>query len=464
MEQTATQTQQTHGGKYIFMRIAAGFMAVLMAGMTYLSIIAQVKLTESSYRATSLEDIAQYVIDNHEYLTKDTGGRMIDALRNLLGGEPDTYEEYILAASIAIADEDYTTAVDYLQRCIDDTTDDTLRSELYLKEACLYALLGNNASAEICFNETIRLTPLNDEAYLLRAQVRMQAGQYGSALDDLMYYRQRRGDSVSLSAVLAPLYENMQRYDEAVEQYTYLLETGGSDYTRQQLLSSRAGCYLMNGQYDEAIADCEAGMKEEGDGTVHLQAMAGVALLSVGRFQEAVDAFHEAIAGGYEDPVLLYTQSIPCSYTLGDSETVIADGEKALALGCSDASVMGLLAAAYFDAERYADAKTAFDKYLSQDDSLENAYFYRGVCSMVAEDFTAAYSDFSSSIARGESVQSSYYNRGLCGLQTQRLDGAVADLKKASQMGDDTAVAGDANAMLKEIEAAVKQAQQTPEQ
>lgn len=461
---------QSHTAKKPWLRVAAIAVAAILLIAMFLNEAVRIHFAAVDFRGTILEQAAAITKENSAYLNEGKLSRIWDLLCNAIG-QPKTYEEYDTFASMAIARDDYEAAATYLQGCIDtysDTSDGEL-SLLYLRKGCIYALLEQYEPAIGCFDEVEKLAPQTADNYLLRAQMYTQLGQLDPVMADIEKYTALAGKQPNIQAAIAPLYEAQGKYAEAKEAYTAAIENTG--IYSVDLLFGRARCAMILGDAETARQDLLRYLQEGGsDSQGGANAMLGICQMSAGAYQEALDQFGRALAGGYPYPFLLHTQMVLCGYVLGDYQAVVDHGREAIKMLTSQTAGVDLFPkdsvlmnadSQLSEAElhqwvglgemalgNYTPALEEFQKAQQQNPDLSDLDYYSGVCNTALKQYQAAIRNFSASIQKEQMVSLSYYNRGVCRMQVEAYQDALNDLLAVIQRNDDPSAVEAANALL----------------
>lgn len=456
-------------GKRLWRRILAAVMALVLIAAMFLGYAAQIRFGQLQYVGTVLEHAASVTADNTEYLSEGTLKRAWNILRYAVG-KPRTYEEYDMYTSLAIARTEYTEAIPYMQGCIDLYTGGSAREKgvLYLRLGSLYALSDDVQNALAAFDKAIATEPNLADAYLLRAQMNALAGESETVAADIRQYEILTGENPAMAASLGNLYEGAGDYENAVRSYTLAIDhTDGSDPI---LLASRGRCYVLLQKMAPAMQDLNAFFTNGGtDPTGEYNLMLGLCRMEAEKYGEAINAFHNALNAGYPQKALIYSQCVLCAYIVGDYDTVISDGTKALeAIKAPQAQPDILLAGvedglmteeelyhwiglARMAGEDFREAKETFRKIGDLSKSPAGILYYLGLCCASLGENEEAADYYTQSIEKQQMVSLCLYNRGVAYLQLEKLEEGLTDLITVLQRNDDADATAAAAALLQEL-------------
>jgi len=452
----------------LFRRIFAAFMALLLIASMALGYAAQIRFAQMNYVGTVLEHVAAVTADNTDYLNEDSLQRAWKILKYAVG-KPKTYEEYEMYSSLAIARTDYAGAIPYMQGCIDlyPGQKDRGLAVLEMRLGSLYALCDDLDNAIASFDRAIELEPQLADAYLLRAQMLSLAGRQEAVVADIRSYDALAGDNPAIRAAIGGLYESAGDYESAVKCYSLGLEQSGG--TDPDLLAARGRCRVLIQEMDTARQDFMDFFANGGqDPTGEYNLMLGLCQMEAGEYEKALNSFHNAVNAGYAQQALVYSQCVLCAYVLGDYETVITDGEKALeALNKpqqqepdTTAAAEGLMSKeeihhwmglARMAGEDFQGARAEFLMIGDTAKAPEGVLYYLGLCSASLGENEAAIAYYNQSIAMEQMVSLCLYNRGVAYLQMEKLEEGLTDLITVLQRNDDADAATAAAMLLQEL-------------
>ena len=447
-----TMEQQKESKNMFWTRITAGLLALVFVLSMALTFRAQIRFSGLNYVGQVSEYAARVTEGSTGYLSRNTLDRAWAILRTTVR-RPRTYEDFDLYASIAIAREDYETAIPYLRGCIDtyDGDDAGERAILWLRLASLYVLAEDHPAAMDALDRALEENGDLAPAWFLRAQLDLSRGETDAAVADLEVYRRLdTSDPVILSS-LGALYEATGDYAAAEECYTAGI-TDERTYT-VGLLADRARCRLQLGDRDGAENDLETYFSRDGDDPAgEAAALLGACRMEKQDYRGALAMFHRAVDDGYATPDVLYRQSVLCAYLCGEYARAAADGEKAIRgaeeRGEETGELYFWVGLARMVMEQYEEASRRFTRAMEEDEDLPDLRYYLGVCALALEQPEEAAAYFTLSLEREESVTASLYDRGICYLQLERFEEAKADLLLVKERGDDAELTAQAEELL----------------
>ena len=386
----------------------------------------------------SIRLAAQQLLRDDSYAQSSRIKRMGAFARNLLRGKR-TFEDYQLAAQIAIAQARYDEAAVFLEKAIglfEGSVAD--EAKLYLQMGYLFVLLGEYEKSLKWLDLGISVTPY-PEAILTRAQVRLNLGDMDGALEDVNVYRKRVGDSDDNLLEMVNIYEAAHDYETAAELWTRILKKN----EKIEYLIDRAYCYVELGRMEEAESDARRylGLSEKNHSTVN--AMLGIGFLRTGNYGKANDYFVEALNRSDSEPVSLYYYIVMCAYLTGNHERVVEYGEKLIqkvqqgqetgmaqykvedATGKLEVQMVPMdfsklcqmTGSAYIALGKYARAAEVLTFGIEQNGDFQLNYL-RGVCRMAEEKYKEAIEDYSVALRANVEVESVLYSRGVCYMET----------------------------------------------
>lgn len=450
-------------------RILAIFLAALFFLGIYATLRTNIRFSKRQYVETVAKEAAQITEDNTAYLSESRLERAWKILRTTVK-QPETYEDYDLYTSIAIAREDFENAAVYLNGCIETCTGtDAELAVLHMRRGSLYILMNDEEQALAELDTALELEPRLAPALYLRGQIYAGRGEEESALEDLRRYGSFDTADPAVLVEMAPLFEESGDMETARAYYTAGIEAGVSD--DPSLYVSRARCEVALENVTAAKKDLETYFTQtEKDPNGEIAAMLAGCLMNTGEYAEAVQRYHQAIESGFADPAQLYEQSLYCNYTIEAYADAADDGAKAIEAaeaGADEekrADLYFWTGMSYLAQSMYEEAAQYLEEAAQIDPDLENVQYYAGVSAMAREDYEAAVAPLTRSIEKGESRSASLYNRAVCYIQLEQYEKAEADLKEAAEEKEDSELAQDAAELLEELQEAMRQAKRNGEE
>ena len=436
-------------------RIMAAFLALVFVMSMILTMRAQIRFSGLNYAGQVAEYAAHLTEDNTSYLSKSTLDRAWIILRSTIR-HPRTYQDYDMYASIAIAREDYESAIPNMRGCIEtyDGGDTEALAMLYLRLASLYVLQEDYRNGIEALDRATDLDRDLAAAWFLRAQLDLTLGDAQAAIEDLSVYRTLEGSDPIILSSLGDLYETIEDYSAAIECYTAGLADERSYSV--DLFANRARCLALTGRLDEAGTDLETYFERGGsDPEGEAAALLAVCRMNSEDYAGAYEMFHRALRDGYASPESIYSQSVLCAYLSGDYAAAVKDGERAIELAEAKGENSGeyhfWVGLANLVSGSYAEATAHFDDAAERRDDIQDLSYYRGVSALALGENETAVDFFTDAVENGESVTQSLYNRAVAYLTLERPEEACQDLKEVLERGDEPELSQKAEELLAEL-------------
>lgn len=272
----------------------AFFLAVILIINAVLVSAAQVRIQKSSG-----EDpfglANNYLIDNTEYISKDTFDRMNDVIQMYM--MPSTWQEYEEQAGIFIAQEKYDKALESISKSIDlgDGISNILKAGLWLQKGCLHTLLEEYDEAIHSLETCVECNPEKAEAYLILAQIYAEKGNADKTLSYMESYLELEPGNAEAEEMIAQNYMANEDYENAKKWYKAVQESSGSaqsyyyyglcsiqtnDYKNAEVSLTKAIeiddfigdayyyrgiCKLTEGEYESALTDLKIAVERTKD-------------------------------------------------------------------------------------------------------------------------------------------------------------------------------------------------------
>ena len=462
----------------LFTRIVAVTLVIaIVSGLLYQS--TEISLSTAGISNKSARLAAMQLLKNDPYANASRLERMSIFARNLLLGER-TYEDYDAAVQIAVAQAHYDEAVALNEKALAAYEGDDLgAAALTLRMGYLYAMLEQYQKALEWLDLGIAVLPLA-EAVLTRAQVKLNLNDTEGALMDVNACLEAAGDRVELLPDLINVIEAAGQYERAADFWSRLISAGGgADY-----LLHRAYCYCQMGSMAEAEEDVKRYAEAGGTETGQANAMLGMGFMRAGSYSSAEGYYIRALESGYGQPESLYFYVTLCAYLSGNFERACEYGQRLISLTEGGSSVQsaeigvenatGMLevtfrpmdygtlcrmtGASFTRLGEYIRGAQVLTMALKQNPKDVYAAYLRGSCLLASGDYQNAAADFDACIAAGEQAENSRYSRGLCRIQSGDTPGAAEDFEWLALNSRDPELAADAAEMLREMDAAAREA------
>ena len=419
----------------LWVRIVALILAILLIGEIIFSRSVAVNFSSRKYADTDYEHAAEYIEQNDSYLTAGTLSRMRAAASML--GEPKTYEQFSLFASVAIADEDYAKAADYLLRAAEVYEgDDKGLAALYIKVGCLNALDGSWSTAASRFEKAIQLDDTDPSAWLMLCETNLNLGNYEKALSDLETYSTFTELSDEEFDALIQLQISLEKYDDALSSCQKAEETGR--IPPADIALYRAQISYMQGDYEKCMELARSSIADGGD-PARCNSLIALCCESTGDYKAALAACLELIDKGQAD-LTIYQQAAQDAYLTSDYENVIRVSEEALEkFGESDETLVfkKWLGLSYFETNDLANAEKNLTAMIDSGETMPELNYLRGVCEMGDGKYEEAVSDFTASLVSEDLYDEALYNRGLCYIKLGDTDAAAVDFQEVIDRDED---------------------------
>lgn len=423
-----SDNQKTKSRYNLFFRILAGFLAVLMIAQISLFNASSVTFFREKFAGTEYEAAADYIAQNDEYLNATRLQRMREYVRSI--GIPNTYEDYSVCASVAIADENYADAITYLSMAVDlfDGPADE-RGSLMVKLGCLYGMNGNWVRAKRELASAVKLNPSDTSGWLMLAESALRTGDYELALDAMQTYGEMVPLDVSQLSAVAAMQMSLGRGADAVETCTTALGMEGCN--EAEFLYSRAQGYLLMGDMEKAGEDIQA-LRELNSDEVDVRVLEAIDMDARGDYSGALEKY-TAILQNQPENLTIYEQAIQCAYLSEDYTSMVSLGTKALKLPMDEAASANLkkwVGVAQLELGEYETAHSLLSQYLQVDEGAGEIHYLRALCSMALMDFDSAVEDFTLAAQTEGLTDECLYNRALCYIETGKAEEAAADFEE----------------------------------
>lgn len=315
------------------LKIVAGILVIIMIGSVVLQSFVSVGFLDLNTEGDSVDALsANFLQENIEYFTMTDFERAQMYLSASLTSE-DTVEHHYALAAIALADEDYNTALSEIQSCImlSDTESEDYK-ELRIKEGCIMAMIGQYEEASRVFEQVIEIDGENADVLLLQAQIMIELGDAVGAMEALEGYLNLTGANVTYYAIMTQLCYEAGEYAKSVAYGEAAIEMDASVAEDAEVLRFIGYSLLLGaGDYEGAVTYLTQALELLPEDT-DLYNYRGICNLALGNIEEALYDFDQAITLGLTGSSQYYNRGV-CYLEMGEVELAKADMEAVVEIG-----------------------------------------------------------------------------------------------------------------------------------
>lgn len=245
-------------------------------------------------KSHEMDAATNYLVDNTDYVNEDELKRLQEKL--LAYQQATELEDYYRLAGTQIAEESYEEALVSIDKCIElyPGENETLYVDLMLKRACLLVLLIREDEALLALDEVLCYKPDHADAYLIKAQIYAERGELELLAEVLSSYMTYRPEECSIRMVYAQTLFELQRFEDAVDQYRAILEDPAATEGRSEIWYLLGLTYLQLSDYAQS-EDALKVAKQDNPGLDGLDYYIGICQMSREAYREAVESFTAAI-------------------------------------------------------------------------------------------------------------------------------------------------------------------------
>ena len=277
-----------------WVRIIALILAISMVFSIWANGAIQVRIQKSE---EEMDAATNYLVDNTDYINEGDLKRLQEKL--LAYQKATELEDYYRLAGTQIAEEAYEEALVSIDKCIElyPGGDEDLYVDLVLKRACLLVLLVREDEALTTLDEVLQYRPDHADAYLIKAQIYAERNDLEPLAEVLDSYLKYKPEEYSIRMVYAQTLFELQRFEEAIAEYQYLLEDESGNLGKGELWYLLGLTHLQLSHYNESEFALQQAkiLNAELDG---LDYYIGICQMSRDAYRDAITSFTRAIAAG----------------------------------------------------------------------------------------------------------------------------------------------------------------------
>ncbi len=320
---------------------------------------------------------------------------------------------------------DIETALGYLEKCL--SIKET--PELLERQIQCMIFLEKYEEAERLSRKYYRKTDDKQQALRFLAVIAKSEGQYNKALRYLRFADYTTEATEYLYELTAEIYEAKKDYYSALDFYKKALRFDRYD---DEILLNISYCYSKT--EDFKLADKYADMAIAlNDNSAYSYYRKGNVMISVGRFDAAVEAFKQAVKLDPEDVDYYHSLSYAYSKT-GELELSLEYANRAILLDKTSSYSYFRKAWALQEMEKYGEAITSYEKCIEYESTFVDAYANISFCYSKLKDFNKSILYANKAIMVNKDYAYSHYRKAWALHNLGKFDEALDDYLEAIEL------------------------------
>ena len=320
---------------------------------------------------------------------------------------------------------DIETALGYLEKCL--SIKET--PELLERQIQCMIFLEKYDEAERLSRKYYRKTDDKQQALRFLAVIAKSEGQYNKALRYLRFADYTTEATEYLYELTAEIYEAKKDYYSALDFYKKALRFDRYD---DEILLNISYCYSKTENFK--LADKYADMAIAlNDNSAYSYYRKGNVMISVGRFDAAVEAFKQAVKLDPEDVDYYHSLSYAYSKT-GELELSLEYANRAILLDKTSSYSYFRKAWALQEMEKYGEAITSYEKCIEYESTFVDAYANISFCYSKLKDFNKSILYANKAIMVNKDYAYSHYRKAWALHNLGKFDEALDDYLEAIEL------------------------------
>lgn len=293
---------------------------------------------------------------------------------------------------------------------------------------------GSYSEAVTCFGKAIAADNQNLEYHVNKGMAYLELGDYDNARScfdaaigqNKKYQAAYRGNGIACMET--------GDYEAAVEAFDAALACKSGRVTDAEfdILLYRGEAQTRMGDYDGAIDTYTVLLETQGE-LARTYYLRGVAYVKSGNTETGMADMDKAISLGKTD-YSMYLNSYYCLADAGQADLGVKYLRDALMIDEKAKPSHKARGTVHFLLEDYSSALTEFE-YEKEKADVETL-IYMGLCHQSLGDMTGSYEAFSRALAEGGENAEVYYQMGMCMFSTREYESALDYLNKGLELGD----------------------------
>lgn len=234
-------------------------------------------------------------------------------------------------------------------------------------------------------------------------------------------------------------YQKLEKYEDAVMDFSYLIDEEEEDPIDTKSLYRRGECYTSLRSLDKAKADYQRLTELEKQSHRPWYYLGGVLFL-MNDMESALDAFNTAIDLN-PDFSYSYNDRASCHRKMENHLLAIADLERAASIDPQEPMFYNNLGSLYKKTGDASKAISAYNRAIGVKKDYFEALNNRGTVFLEQEKYDEAISDFTEVIGMRPDYYVAYSNRGIAHFKLKNYEKALMDFNRAIEINPDYATA-----------------------
>ncbi|MCF0142440.1 MAG: tetratricopeptide repeat protein [Parasporobacterium sp.] len=411
----------------LWAKIIAFVLVAVLVFSEVLNLMSRIQFSYEDYLGSEQAAAAIRLGETDEYMNASVLQRMGSNLVFLFAPESEKGKE--IQVSKAIAELDYAKAASKMEEILSDFKGtEQERTFHVMRLGCLYSMTSDFAKAKECYDKAIEADPEDLTLRLLRAEAAIQTGDNALALDDMEKYAASGSVTPQMCAVLASLYAEKGRNDEALAYVNEALKY----FDIAELYALRAQILYENDDIKGAAADARSYLNAGGTEQKMLMfTILGVEAFSNGDAENAYKYLNEVTRTG-DVSADVYETLAKVTYSIGKFDEALEYCKTGLSKA-EDNYLKGQFyrwqAMCYMGKNDFVTCEENLLKAMENAPEDEDLNYYLGVCYLNSDKNEEAIECFTKALSVDYLKDECMYNRAICYLYTGDTEKAAADLQ-----------------------------------
>ena len=303
-----------------------------------------------------------------------------------------------------------------------------LLARVYRSRGNAYRFSKQYPQAIADFDHAIHLSPKDALLYSNRGRTYQDSKQYPQAIADFDHAIHLSPKDALLYTDRGRTYQDSKQYPQAIADFDHAIHLSPKD---AWATLRRGTTYLSMGNFQEALKNFDRVIELDLDHKHYVQEKKGIALYELGRYQESVEAFNEALAISSACPVSWKAlgKAYKALYTQDEAASLL---QKTLVPDTDTIPVIRSRAEAMYGIECYKQALAEIDRAVQLNPNLSTSLSLRAYIYQSMNHLEEAMKDFKVSIELDKEFEHEGYKQiGRMLLSLERNQEAIDAFTKA---------------------------------
>lgn len=351
----------------------------------------------------------------------------------VLKAQPNNFNALQLLGSLLLADKNYGSAINYLNKAIRINTN---YAHCYHNRGMAYKALLQFEAAIADYNQAIKLEPTYINAFVDRGVIYLEKLQYKTAIEDFNNAIELKPDLAETLHNRGYAFMRIEQYEAAIDDFNKAIKLK-PDFA--EAFCNRSYCFTAQNNYDAAIKDCNQ--------AINLKPGLAAAFLTRGNVYAKLNEYKIAIEN-YDAAIQLqplyaeaYSNRGTMKHSLRKLDEAVSDFDSAINIKSDYFDAYSNRGCVYIELGRYEEALRDQDTAIRLNPNFVQAYSNRGNALKLLKRPDEAIFSYEQALALKQDYAEAWTGHGGAKQELKQIGAALESFDKALASKPDLAEA-----------------------